>query len=69
MKSPKNLYREEADFMLRENMNKLKGLVDLLDLGILESMEAVEQQEFIAKIKENTDSLFEKLEHSIQPGE
>lgn len=59
-------YKSEADFLLRENMNKLKGLVDLLHLGILETLSAEEQDEYIKKIKLNMDSLYEKLNTSIR---
>jgi hypothetical protein len=40
-------------------------MVDLLCLGVLDDMSAEEREEFLRKIKQNTDSLFEKLEASI----
>lgn len=61
------LYRAEADFLLRENMNKLKGLIDLLCLGAADGMSEAERDEFLHKIKTNMDSLYEKLEASISP--
>ena len=64
-KTPEQMYREQADFLLRENMHKLKGLVDLLCLGILDDMSEAEKDEFLHKIKQHTDTLFEKLETSI----
>jgi len=67
MTTSENLYRREADFLLRENMNKLKGMVDLLCLGILDSMSETEKSEFLIKIQANMDSLYEKLDASISP--
>ena len=64
-KTPEQIYREQADFLLRENMQKLKGLVDLLCLGVLDDMSESEKEEFLRKIKQHTDSLFDKLETSI----
>ncbi len=64
-KTPEQMYREQADFLLRENMQKLKGLVDLLCLGVMDDMTEAEKDDFLHKIKQNTDSLFEKLESSI----
>jgi hypothetical protein len=64
-RSPEQIYRERADFLLRENMQKLKGLVDLLCLGVLEDMDQAEREEFLRKIQHQTDILFEKLEASI----
>ena len=61
------LYREQADFLLRENMNKLKGLIDLLCLGVTDSMLEAERDDFFRKIQQNMDSLYEKLEASISP--
>jgi len=61
------LYREQADFLLRENMNKLKGLIDLLCLGVTEAMTESERDEFLGKIQHNMDSLYQKLESSISP--
>ena len=58
-------YRRQADFLLRENMNKLKGMVDLLELGILETMSKQEQDEFFKKMSHNMEVLYEKLEESI----
>lgn len=58
-------YKSEADYLLRENMNKLKGLVDLLQIGILDSLSIEEREEYISKIKQNMDSLYEKLNSSI----
>jgi hypothetical protein len=63
--SPEQIYRERADFLLRENMQKLKGLVDLLCLGVLDDMDQEEREEFLRKIQQQTDILFEKLEASI----
>jgi hypothetical protein len=65
MNSTDDLYRRQADFLLRENMNKLKGLIDLLSLGILDTMSETEKSEFIQKIRVNMDSLYQKLESSI----
>ena len=64
-KTPEQVYREQADFLLRENMQKLKGLVDLLCLGVLDDMSQSEREDFLLKIKHHTDTLFEKLEASI----
>lgn len=63
--SPEQVYRERAEFLLREHMQKLKGLVDLLCLGVLDDMDEAEKEEFLGKIKQQTDILFEKLEASI----
>lgn len=65
MPNVNDFYKSEADFLLRENMNKLKGLIDLLNLGILDTLDSEERDEFIKKIKANMDSLYEKLESSI----
>ena len=62
---PDVLYRKKADFLLRENMNKLKGLIDLLCLGAIDDMDSAERDEFLRKIKLHMDSLYEKLENSI----
>jgi hypothetical protein len=62
---PDRLYREKADFLLRENMNKLKGLIDLLCLGAMDEMGPEERDEFLQKIKLHMDTLYEKLESSI----
>lgn len=68
MNSPTGqLYREQADFLLRENMNKLKGLIDLLCLGVTDSMTEPERDDFLRKIQQNMDSLYQKLEASISP--
>ena len=48
-------------------MNKLKGLIDLLCLGVTESMSEGERDDFLRKIQQNMDSLYEKLESSIRP--
>ena len=40
--SPDQVYRQQADFLLRESMHKLKGLVDLLCLGVLDDMDETE---------------------------
>jgi len=63
--SSEQFYREQAGFLLRENMNKLKGLIDLLSLGAMDEMRPDEREEFLQKIKQNMDSLYEKLESSI----
>ncbi|KGE70725.1 hypothetical protein [Spirochaeta lutea] len=65
MADSEQFYKAEADFLLRENMNKLKGLIDLLGLGVMETMTEQERAEFIKKIQHNMDSLYEKLEASI----
>jgi hypothetical protein len=65
MADSEKFYMAEADFLLRENMNKLKGLIDLLGLGVMDSMSEGEKSEFIQKIQQNMDSLYEKLEASI----
>ncbi len=65
MSGSDSFYRSEADFLLRENMNKLKGLIDLLDLGVLDTLNDLERDEFISKIKIHMDSLYQKLETSI----
>lgn len=69
MSGMEDMYREEADFVLREHMNKLKGLVDLMALGIMDDMDDAAREEFIQRIKEQTDRLFAKLEQSIRPGD
>lgn len=66
MSSQNEFYKSEADFLLRENMNKLKGLVDLLYLGVTDTMPEAERDEFIKKIKLNMDSLYEKLDKSVR---
>lgn len=65
MNDPENLYRREADFLLRENMNKLKGMIDLICLGIFETMEPEEKEEFLGKLQHNMDTLYQKLDASI----
>jgi len=67
MNPSNNLYREEANFLLRENMHKLKGLVDLLCLGILDTLNEKEKEEFLQKIRSNMTSLFTQLEFGINP--
>ncbi len=59
------LYKEEADFLLRENMNRLKGLIDLLCLGAMDDMAEDEKEEFLEKIRSNMDSFFKTIEESI----
>lgn len=56
---------EEADFLLRENMNRLKGLIDLLCLGVMDDMTDQEKDEFLAKIQQHMDSFFTTIEESI----
>lgn len=58
-------YAEEADFLLRENMNRLKGLIDLLCLGAMDDMNEEEKEEFLQKIQSNMNSFFDTLEDSI----
>ncbi len=65
MKTPDQVYREEADFLLRENMNKLKGMIDLVCLGLLENLDPEEKEEFFSKLQNNMQSLYQKLENSI----
>lgn len=65
MSKANKFYMEEADFLLRENMNRLKGLIDLLVLGAMDDMSDSEKEEFLQKIKLNMDSLFSSLEESI----
>lgn len=65
MANHEDLYRREADFLLRENMNKLKGMIDLICLGIFDTMEFEEKEEFLGKLQNNMDSLYQKLDASI----
>jgi hypothetical protein len=65
MNQPEELYRREADFLLREHMNKLKGFVDLLNLGVLDTMSETEKQEFLQKMQQYMDRLYAKLDASI----
>jgi hypothetical protein len=59
------MYVEEADYLLRENMNRLKGLIDLLCLGAMDDMNDEEKEEFLQKIKSHMDSFFTTIEESI----
>ncbi len=65
MSKREKIYMEEADFMLRENMNRLKGLIDLLVLGAMDDMDEDEKEEFLQKIKSHMDSFFDTIEESI----
>ena len=65
MNRAEKFYQEEAAFLLRENMNKLKGLIELLSLGALDGMNEEEKDEFISKINSNMNSLYRSLEESI----
>ncbi|AHC14269.1 hypothetical protein [Salinispira pacifica] len=65
MSKVEKFYAEEADFLLRENMNRLKGLIDLLCLGAMDDMSEEEKEEFLQKIQSNMNSFFDTLEDSI----
>jgi hypothetical protein len=61
-------YKEEADFLLRENMNRLKGMIDLLCLGAMDDMGTEEKNEFLEKMQKSMGDLFSTLEESILGG-
>jgi hypothetical protein len=65
MNRTEDVYRREADYLLRESMNKLKGLIDLLYLGVMDSMDEEEKLRFMEKIRRSMDLLYQKLDESI----
>jgi hypothetical protein len=60
-----NLYRKEVDYMIREEITKLKGLTDLLYFGVLDEMDAQESQAYFTKLKQNVDNLYKHLTQSF----
>jgi putative two-component system response regulator len=56
---------EEIDYILRESINSIIGMVDQLHYGILNFMEEDEKETFIANLKGGADSLQNVISESI----
>ena len=54
-----------ADFDLRESISRLQGQIDLLCYGILDEHTEEENSQFLHKLKNGADNLYQILNYSI----
>ena len=54
-----------ADFDLRESISRLQGQIDLLCYGILDENTEEENSQFLHKLKNGADNLYQILNYSI----
>ncbi|HQJ05747.1 MAG TPA: hypothetical protein PLI57_05155, partial [Spirochaetota bacterium] len=55
----------EADYLLREHVNAIKGSIDQIYYGLLNYLSEDEQKKFLSYLKNQSDSLQDVLYKSI----